>query len=255
MNFFSILIDVLIVLVFLAVTLFFSKHGLDRAIHMIGKAWLSVACALFVGPKITAFLENLFIREGINSAVHASLTDLIEHNTNGYNLAQLFDNLPSGFVRFLDGLGASLSTLEAEFGSYTEAGPEIIRAMAERIAAPCIGAISTVIGSFLGFIIPFLFFKWIEFEIKKDDSHMFFKVLDHVGGVIVGLAAGYALVLGISLLTRTAFQVIVAFDASIPVMDVYNSSFIFKFLAESDTFGAIGRLVQTVATSVDNFIH
>ena len=255
MNFFAILVDVVIVLIFLGVVVFFTKHGLDRAIHMIGKAWLSVACSLFVGPKITGLLENLFIREGITGAVHSSLTNLIEHNANGYNLAELFANLPAGFVRFLDGLGASLSALEAEFGSYTEAGPEIVRAMAVRIADPCVGAISTIIGSFLGFIIPFLFFKWIEFEIKKDNSHMFFKVLDHAGGVLVGAAAGYALVLGIALLTRTAFQVIVAFDATIPVMDVYNSSFIFKFLAEFDTFGTISRLVQTVANTVDNFIH
>ena len=255
MNFFAILADVLIILVFLGVVVFFAKHGLDRAIHMIGKAWLSAACALFIGPRITEFLENLFIRDGINAAVHSSLTDLIEHNANGYNLAELFANLPAGFVRFLDGLGASLTALEAEFGSYTEAGPEIVRAMAERIAAPCIGAISTIIGSFLAFIIPFLFFKWIEFEIKKDNSHAYFRVFDHVGGVLVGMAAGYALVLGIALLTRTIFQVIVAFDASIPVMDVYNSSFIFKFLAEFDTFGTVSRLIQTVANTVDSFIH
>lgn len=255
MNIFAILADVLLVLIFLGVLVFFTKHGLNRAIEMIGKAWLSLACALFIGPKITQLLENLFIRDGINTAVHASLTELIEHNANGYNLAELFANLPAGFVRFLDGLGASLSALEAEFGSYTEASPEIIRAMSERIAAPCIGAISSVIGSLLGFLIPLLFFKWIEFEIKKDDSNRFFKALDHVGGFFVGTAGGYALVLGVALLTRTVFQVIIAFDASVPLMDVYNSSFIFKFMAEFDTFGVLSRLIQTVANTVNNFIH
>ena len=73
MNFFSILIDVLIVLIFLAVALFFSRHGLDRAIHMIGKAWLSVACALFVGPKITALLENTAARADMQTEHGLSL--------------------------------------------------------------------------------------------------------------------------------------------------------------------------------------
>ena len=247
----SIAIDILLVIVFLVVMIFFTKYGLDRALLKIGNAWLSLACALIIGPKLTALFEDLFIREAITNAVHASLTQIIENNANGYNLAELFANLPEGFVNFLDGLGASLTALEAEFGSCTEASAEIIRAMSERIAAPCINVTSGIIGNFIGFIVPLIFFRWLDLEIKKD-RHAFFRFFDHVGGFIVGIAAGYALILGLSLLLRTGFQVAVAFDSSINVMDIYENSFIFKFLNEFDTFGAIQRLLQTIATTISS---
>lgn len=249
----SIIIDVVIVIIFLGVLVFFTKFGLDKAILKIGNAWLSLACALFIGPKITGLLENLIINDLITNAVHGTLIELIDHNVNGYNLSELFDNLPASFVNFLDGLGASLTALEAEFGSYTEASAEIIRAMAERIAEPCIAVISNIIGSVVAFIVPWLFFRWLDFEIKKDRL-AFFRFFDHVGGFLVGAAAGYALVLGIALLTRTCFQIIVAYDASVKVMDIYNNSFVFKFLGEFDTFGAIQRLLQTVAGTLQGLV-
>ena len=216
----SIVIDLLLVAIFLFILVFFTKYGLDRALFKIGKAWLALACALFIGPIITSFLENVFITDFVTNAVHSSLTDLIAHNANGYNLTELFSSMPANFVNFLDGLGASLTALEAEFGSYTEASDAIIRTMAERIAAPCIAAISTILGLIIGFLIPWLFMKWISHELKKDEKHSFFRFFDYVGGFFVGLVLGYAAVLGLSILTRTTFQVIVAFDSSVQVMPI-----------------------------------
>ena len=225
----SILVDILIILVFVGVLVFFTKYGLDRALLKIGKAWLSFACALVIGPKITQLLERLFIRDAITGAVHNSLVGFIEDNPNGYNLAELFDNLPDGFVSFLDGLGASLSALEAEFGSYADASDAIVNEMATRIATPCIDVLSSIIGIILGFIIPWIFMRWIAFEIEKDRLP-FFRFFDHVGGFLVGIGAGYALVLGLCLLTRTAFQIAVAYDSSFNVMEIYNGSYVFKFI-------------------------
>ncbi len=248
----SIAVDILIVLIFVGIVVFFTKYGLDRAVLKIGNAWLSLALTLLIGPLVTGWLENLFLRDFLIDGVYNSLIDLIEHNANGYNLAELFDNLPQGFVNFLDGLGASLSALEAEFGSYTEAGNEIIRVMAERIATPCINVISTLIGHILGFIVPWLFFRWLKFEVEKDAAHKFFRVFDHIGGFLVGVAGGYFIVLCLALLTRTAFQVIIAFDAGVQLMPIYNNSFVFRFLGEFDTFGAIQRLIQTVGDTISS---
>lgn len=251
----SILVDVLLVLVFGAFLFFFTKYGLDKALYMIGNAWLALAVSLIIGPMITSFLEDLFIRSMVTEAVHGSLVDLIAHNANGYNLAELFANLPANFVTFLDGLGASLTTLEAEFGSYTVASDEIIRVMAERIAAPCIGAISSVLGLVIGFLIPWLFMKWIAFELRKDEKHSFFRFFDHVGGFIVGACIGYAVVLGASILMRTIFQVVVAFDASVNIMPVYENSFVFKFLSEFDTFGALEKLLHTITSTIEGLLN
>lgn len=249
----SILVDVLLILVFLFVIAFFTKYGLSRAVMKIGNAWLSLACSFIIGPIITNFLEAAFFNELVGGGVYNTLVTLIEGNANGYNLKELFDNLPAGFQSFLNELGVSLPLLEAEFGSYTEASADIIRAMAQRIAEPCVNVISGLIGQVIGFVIPWVFVRWMNNEIRKDRIP-FFRAVNYVGGGIVGVAAGYALVLGLALLTKTVFQVITAFNAGIGLMDIYNNSFVFKFITEFDTFGAIKNLFSTVAKTAGNLI-
>ena len=251
----SIVVDIILIIVFLALIIFFTKYGLDRALYKIGKAWLALACSLFLGPMITNLLEDLFITNMVTNAIHNSLNDLIVHNANGYNLAQLFDSMPQNFVNFLDGLGASLTALEAEFGAYTEASDVIIRTMAERIATPCISGISTILGHVVGFIIPWLFMKWIAYELKKDAKHKFISVCDHIGGFLVGACVGYAVVMGISILVSTIFQVVIAFDSSVQIMAIYDNSFVFKFLAEFDILGTITNIFQTLSNSFVNLIR
>ncbi len=251
----SIVVDILLIVIVLIFVIFFTKYGLDRALYKIGKAWLALACALFLGPMITNFLEDLFITNMVTNAVHNSLKDLIVHNANGYNLTELFASMPQNFVNFLDSLGASLSVLEAEFGSYAQASDEIIRTMAERISAPCISGISTILGHVIGFVIPWLFMKWIAYELKKDAKHKFFRAFDYIGGFIVGVCVGYAVVVGISILMSTIFQVVVAFDSSVQVMAIYDNSFVFKFLAEFDTLGALSNLFQSFSNTVTGLIR
>lgn len=241
----SIVIDILLLLIFGLIVFFFTKFGLDRALLKIGRKWLSLAVALIIGPAITTLLENWFITDGITTAVHSSLVSLIENNANGYNLQELFANLPDGVRNFLEGLGADIPTLEAEFGSHTEASAEIIKAMAEKIAQPCVNIISSLIGMVIGFIIPWLFMLWLDYEIQKD-TLPFFRVMDHIAGFLIGAAASYALLLGICLLLRTIFQIVMAFNAESGVMDIYNNSFIFRFISEFDTIGMFKDLFHNV---------
>ena len=247
----SIIVDLLLVIIFIGVLVFFTKYGLERAIEKIGKAWLSLAITFIISPWITGLLEELFFNDLLTNAVYASLTDLIEHNANGYNLAEVFEHLPAGFVSFLDSLGASLEALEAEFGSYTTASNEIMHAMAERIATPCVNIISTIIGLIIGFVIPFLFFRWLSVAIR--DNHVpFFRVCDHIGGFFVGAIGGYFLALGLALLTRTTFQVIIAFDASNDLMPIYYDSYVFRFLGEFDIFAAGKELLERIISVAEN---
>ena len=251
----SIAVDILLVLVFASVLFFFARKGLDSAVERLGKIWLDIAFALIVSPILMQVFEAVLLRDLITDAVHGTLVDLIAHNANGYNLAELFENMPQNFVNLLDGLGASLATLEAEFGSYTEASDTILEEMAARIAAPCVKAVSSIVSFGLGILVPKIFRAWIRHELKKDSKRRFFRFLDRVDGLLVGVALGYLAVLGLSIVTRTVFQVIVAFDASIQVMPVYERSYIFKFLAEFDTFGAISDLIHTVSYTVDHLVH
>jgi hypothetical protein len=252
MGIWAIIMDAVYSILFIGVVLFFTKYGFDRAIEKIGKAWLSLILTLIIGPWITKLLERVFIRKAITNAVYNSLIDLVEHNANGYNIAELFAKLPENFVNYLDSLGASLSALEAEFGEYTQASDVIIRTMAERIANPCIELVSTVIGLVIGFVVPYLFFKWLKHEIAKDNKFGFFRFTDKVFGFFVGVAGGYLLVMVLALVAKTFFQVLIAFDAGLNFMPIYEKSYVFRFLGEFDVFGAGRHLLDTVLEGFDS---
>lgn len=242
----SILADILLVVIFIGILAFFSKYGLVKALMKIGKSFLSFFCAMVLGPWVAGRLEVWFMRRLITDGVHTSLVSFVEQNANGYNLAEVFEHLPEGFVKFLNGLGASLDVLEAEYGSYTEAGEEILREMAERIADPCIGVASGVIGYLVCFFVPLLVMWWLGMETRKNTSHPIFRFFDHVGGFLVGLVLAYSAVLLLSVFAHTVFQIVLAFDSSSTIMEIYQESYIFKFLKEFDTLGALQKLLSYI---------
>ena len=163
----SIVMDVVLVGIFLWMLILFTKQGFAYTIYKIGKTWMSLFCSMILGPWVSGFLEKLFFRRVITNGVYRTLADLIENNANGYNLQELFNNLPQHFINFLDYNGINLAELEAEYGSYTEASEEIIRAMADKIANPCIGMVSSIIGHVIGFIVPLIFFTWLGYKIRS----------------------------------------------------------------------------------------
>ena len=102
--------------------------------------------------------------------------------------------------------------------------------------------------------IPRLIFKWLKYEIKKDNSHPFFKKMDRVGGFFVGVIGGYLLAMALALFTKMVFQTIVAFDSAKNLRPIYRNSFLFRFLGEFDIFGAGKRLIDTVFTAIDSIL-
>ena len=243
----SIIVDIFLISLFVFFVVFFSKYGFAKTIYKLGKTWMSFFVSMILGPWVSGVLDKLFLRKAITSGVQNTLIDLVENNANGYNLEELFMNLPEGFVGFLRQYGISLPELEAEYGSYTEASEEIIRGMAERIATPCIEMVSGIIGHVLGFVVPLIFFSWLSYKIRSRRVP-FFRYVDHVSGFITGALVGYCAALGLSMLVHTAFQVIMAFDSHSIVADIYNNSYLFKFLCEFDTFGAISGFFRNVLT-------
>ena len=229
----SIIADIVVVAIFIAIVVYFTRQGFDQAIFKIGKSWTtSLAVAVFVGPLLKGLIEALFLRQLIFDGVLETLTSLVTQNANGYNLAELFDHLPEDFVSLLDSLGASLTALEAEFGSYANADQEIIATMADRIATPLIDIAGELIGYVVSFFASWAFFAKLEKDFEINKNNKFFMVMDHISGFIAGVAVGFIVVFCVSTLVKTGFQVAVAIDSSLPLMEVYEGSFVFKFLGD-----------------------
>ena len=236
-------IDLALVGVFIFFVVLFLKYGFARTVYKIGKTWLSVVCSALLGPWVSKLLQDLFIRDTITGGINTALTDLVQNNANEYNLQQLFENLPESFCKLIGSYGVSFAELEAEFGSATFASPEILQTISERLAAPCIDITSSIIGHIIGFVVPWIVFGWLNMKIRRC-RNPFFRTVDRISGFFVGVFVGYIAVVGISVVLQTAFQIIVAFDMSSPVVQVYENSLIFRFFSNFDTIAALKNVVR-----------
>ena len=244
MIYIAILVDVLLVAILFFSIRWFTKNGLAATINDIGKTWLSAFCSLILGPWVGNQIKTLFLSNIISKGVFNSLSTLVENNANEYNLKQLFENLPEGFVRFLNNYNINIASLEAEYGSSTYASTEILEEISYRIATPCTNALASIIGYVTCLIVPLIFFKWLNKQIKNNRRSSFLMYLDKSLGFVTGLLVGYCVVVGISVLMHTAFQVILAFDANSRAIEIHDRSYVFRFLSQFDTVGAIKKVIN-----------
>ena len=245
--FFSILADVIIVAILVLFTVFIAKQGFAVTVHYIGKTWLSLFISMVISPLISTVIHDLFLSDTITNGIFNTLNNIVSNNPNGYSIAELFATLPEGFVSFLSHLGISLPELEAIYGPATEASEEILFAIAERIALPTADTVSSIVSYGLGFIIPYFFFKWINAKIRnikncEEKGKLFLLRMDTVCGVITGFGIGAAVVILLCTVVFTIFQIIMAFNAQSAVMEVYNRSFIFRFISSFDILGIVMNL-------------
>ncbi len=234
----SIVIDVLLVALFVFVLVWFARYGFAKTIFMIGKTWMSLFTAFILGPFISDLLQDLFLLDLIKNGINATLTTVIECNPNGYNLEQLFQNLPEGLVHFLENFDVSVSALIAEYGSDAAATKEILNEMSIRIAMPCADLSSQLIGHVVCFIFPLVFFGWTNYKIKQRRTLFFFYV-DHITGFVVGVILGYVAAMTLALFVHMIFQIAIALDAGSGVMQIYESSYVFRFFNEFDVWALI----------------
>lgn len=237
----SIAIDVLLVVVLLVFSIRFTRVGFAKTVFRIGKTWLSLFTALVIGPVISGRIEAWFLSDTITGGICTTLERALENSTTGYNIQALFDHLPDGFVSFLEWFKISLVDLEATYGSLTEPNHEMLMEISELLAAPLASFASNLFGHIICFLITFFFFKWINLQIRKRRVP-FLRYIDHIFGFIVGTSIGCAVVVGGSILARTVFQIILAFNGDSTIMSIYDNSYIFKFLGDLDIVGIFSQL-------------
>ena len=237
--------DIILVALFILAVVLLTKSGLAKALQKVGKKTWSLLCSALLGPWVSERLMDWFLRDAISGGVYSSVTKIIENSDTGTNLSALFDRLPDGFVRFLNGLGVNIDTLAAEYGDVTHASEEVMRAFANQIATPCINVVSTIIGYVVTFIAVALILWWITRGVERSEKK-FFKVLDKIGGFLSGCVLGYCVTALLSIFVFTMFQVVLAFNAESLIMDVYNHSYVFKFLKEFDALGYLAQFLTYV---------
>ena len=237
----SIVIDILLVATLVFFIVWYTKHGFARTIYRIGRTWLSLFTSLVVGPIVSGRIEAWFLSDSVTNKICSTLEGALAASDTGKNLEALFSKLPSGFVKLLSMFDIRLEVLEETYGASTEASHEMLMSISEKISIPLASLVAGILGHVFCFLVTFFFFQWINFQIRKRRVPLL-RYIDHIFGFIVGVALGCTVVVAASMLLHTALQVIVAFKADSNAMQLYDKSFIFKFVSGLDVFGMFKQM-------------
>ena len=254
----SIVIDILIVLILVAVAFIFTRIGFTKTVYHVGKSWVSLFTSMIVGPFISDSIRALFLSDTITNGICNTLTKTLDNSPTGQNIQALFANLPDGFISFLEWFNISLPELEATYGSATQPSHDMLMEISRLIATPLASFTASILGHIVSFLIPFFAVAWLKriqiknTELAKDpniqsDPKKMKKLarvhlVDKILGCVVGIAIGSAALIAASILTHTVFQVIIAFNGHSDIMAVYDNSYVFKFLVNIDIVGIISQL-------------
>lgn len=244
----SIVFDLILIAVFVLFVIHFTRNGFAGTIIKLGKTWISLFFSLVLNPIVSGKLHEWVLCERITNGVYGTLQDLVQSNPNGYGLGELFEKFPQGFLGLLEHFGISIQALEAEYGSSTEATDLILVDIAGKIATPASRAISSILAYIICFIASLIFFAWLGRKIKQRRTP-FFRTVDNIMGFIIGTAIGFCAVFAIVTVTYTVFQLIIVFDASSKVFDIYNGSYVFKFMKDLDIIGILKNFFATISSA------
>ncbi len=214
------------------------KSGIYLHGKKVGKTWLSLLTSLFLGPFVSQLIERWIFSSALTNGINRTLNDLVANSPDGYNLEELFSKFPEGIIKLLEHYNISLPELTSIYGSSTEATQDIIRVISERIAAPAAQMAGKLAGHVACFIAAELFVFWLDIQIKKNRKP-FWRRVDIINGVLMGVVVGACVALGVSIMTHMIFQVIVAFDGNSTLLAIYDKSYIFKFLCEFNILSTI----------------
>jgi hypothetical protein len=145
-------------------------------------------------------------------------------------------------LRLVELFGGNIEKLEAKY-STAQSSDAVLREMAEGIAMPVAETISSILAAIIVFLVTYVAVTIAIFFLK----HVKIPIItsfDRLLGLGLGVVVG---VLGVSLASTAIYSLLEYFALSRndpEIMNVYNNSWVFKFVCDLRIFEFIRKLIH-----------
>lgn len=230
-------IDVLLVatIVFLAVKNCIS--GIMHTVYHIGKFIAAILSAIILGKPLGTLISNRFMANKLSDLVYGKISEYV----SGEKLSEFFADIPEGFAKIVKLFGVDLEAICQQY-SNAENSEAVLRDMSQTISGPIANMISAIIAYVLIFVVVFVVLTIVFKGLEKIKIPVLTGV-DKILGLVFGLALG---VFSASLLATAVYSVlefISAVNESETVMNIYNDSYVFKFIYNLKIFEFVRNLL------------
>ena len=230
------ILDVLVIAVFLGTIITYTKQGFVKAVLGFGKTLISAIVAAFFGPKLSIFIADKLIGNRIVQQVYSILLSLYSGSAETFDLSQLFEQLPEGFVRMVQTFGGDLSELEAQYGNMTAATEQNLMSFSQSIAQPITRVISDLFGYLLVFLAAYVCFALFASLICKVFEIPMLKQINHVLGFILGFVFGAVNTFIFCFFGNYLIPFLAAITSAFVAEDLIAGSILFRAIVEFKLF-------------------
>ncbi len=209
-----------------------AKRGFIKSI--MGMA--TIVTALFVAfaftPTLSAQIEKTPVVQDVSESISDTIKSLShDGESNLYDLAKLFDDMPDAFKQILDRYGAEENQLKDTVTPSDTALEPDVNNLSEAIADPVVKALSGVIAFLLLFVGSVIVLKIVTWLLDLIFQLPVLKTANTLLGFIVGLVSALVLAWTLSSLSVIFIRAMSSISPQYFSEDLIKSTIIIRFFA------------------------
>lgn len=125
------------------------RRGFIRSVMRFLSIIVALLLALAFSPRVAAWLEQTDAMRGITDTISTAILSLSRNGLGSFDVASLFSDMPDTLNDILQRYGADPEALTGSVSELTLADEAQVYALAQRIAAPVVSTICSIL-AFLG---------------------------------------------------------------------------------------------------------
>ena len=186
MDFFQIIIDVIMVLIIALLVILGIKRGFVKSFFRSTKIVFVILVTVLIGAVFVSLCQNMFVNDMFEGKISDKLVAKAEKDSSNFGVEQISDELPTILINIIpmDEIESDLATMS---GNVTEKAKMI----GEKIEGTLISLVSNVFGYAIAFVVSFIICSVGIVILEKIFSLPVLSWLNRFGGVIWGFANAY----------------------------------------------------------------
>ena len=182
----KIIVDVVLALVIALLVFLGVKRGFAKSFFKSTKIFFVIIVTILIGSLVAMLCQNLFVNGMFDGKISDKLVEKVNSLDGEFTFETITEGVP-GVVKKV----VPMDEIEEYFSTLSGNKDEIARQIGAKIEGVLIGIVSNVIGYILAFVISFIICTIAIFVIEKFCELPVIGWLNHLGGVLWGIANAY----------------------------------------------------------------
>lgn len=229
------IIDILILAVFALFVINGVKNGLVRSVVGLVVVIVSAGVAVWLSEPVAQAAYNIFIKNGIESAVAAQLPDISSAELTAQNVQEVIAPLPDSIVRAAENMGVDIAAVSRQAGEIDLSASNISAEICNSIAMPIAVAVLKVICFALIFFVCNIVLQFVSKAVCKLFDLPVIRSVNRTLGGVFGAVKGVFVVVSLCLLLDAVASLVPDNELASAVRD----SKIVDFIVSTDIFSRL----------------